>query len=480
MKIFNIPKEDLASIDGKVFAVDTTSDGYHGITEGRYNFEIVSKDGDLFVYPIFWNGEEFEQVHDFVARTDNDKALYVGNTTIDPYNHPTLEELTNVESLTKEEQLVEAFKHFIHDYFSFTNLYTFLTGKLDLLPSPNVVKVESVSLDKKTAEIFTGDSVTLKALVLPKEATNKEVTFSTAEETLVTLDPIADECTVTGTKAGEARVTVTTVDGEFSDSCVVTIKQYIDITSIKVLGTTEVDLGTTAQYSAKIEPENATDKSVVWSVTDTNIATIDQTGKLTTVKEGTVGVRATTSDNRTDTLTVTIKKVIPVESITITGDTPVRENGTAQYTAKITPENATDKSVTWTTNKEGLVTIDQTGALTMALTEEGKATNVTITATASNGKKADFTITVQPELTSAEITPKTITIKPTETADVTVVYTPEDGYKGDLNWVIADPEIISFEGSTVTGIKDGESLLNLEDNGATIGFCDVFVTSTPE
>lgn len=480
MKIFNIPKEDLTSIDGKVFAVDTTSDGYHGITEGRYNFEIVGKDGDLFVYPIFWNGETFERVNDFVARTDKTKALYVGNTTIDPYNHPTLEELANVDSLTKEEQLVEAFKHFIHDYFSFTNVYTFLTGKLDLLPSPNVVKVESISLDKKTANIFTGDSVTLKATILPKEATNKEVTFSTTESNLVSLDPVADECTVTGTEAGEARVTVTTVDGEFSDSCVITIKQYIDITSVKVLGATEVDLGTTAQYSTKIEPENATDKSVVWSVSDSKIATIDQTGKLTPIKEGSVDVKATTSDNRTDTLTVTIKKVIPVESITIMGATPVRENGTTQYLAEVLPENATDKSVVWSSNKEGFVTIDQTGTLTMAVTDEGKAVNAIITATATNGKKADFNVTVQPELTSAEITPKTINIKPDETADISVVYTPEDGYKGDLNWVIADPDIISFEGSTVTGIKDGESLLNLEDNGATIGFCDVFVSSATD
>lgn len=479
MKIFNIPKEDLTSIDGKVFAVETTSDGYHGITEGRYNFEIVSKDEDLFVYPIFWNGEIFERVNDFVARTDKDKTLYVGNTTIDPYNPPTLEELTNAKSLTKEEQLVEAFKHFIYDYFSFTNVYTFLTGKLDLLPSPNVVKVESVSLDKKTAEIFTGDSVTLKATVLPIEASNKEVTFEATGDNLVSLEPSGDSCTVTGENLGEATVTVKTVDGNFSDSCVFTIKQYIDIISVKVLGATEVNLGETAQYSAEITPSNASDQSIVWSVNNTELATIDQTGKLTTIKAGTVTVRATTSDSKYADLPVTIKTVVPVDSITIKGESPIRENSNPTFTAEIKPSNATDQKVTWSSNNESFISVDQSGTITLAVTDSGNVTSAVISAVTSNGKKADFTVEVQPELVSAEITPKTVKIKPTETAEIAIAYTPANGYKGDLEWEIADPGVISLEGTTITGIKDGESLLDLKDNGAPIGSCDVTVTSAP-
>lgn len=479
MKVFNIPKEDLVAIDGKVFAVETTADGYHGIAEGRYNFEITSKDEDLFVYPIFWNGDKFERINDFVARTDKEKAFYVGNTTIDPYNHPTLEEVKRYDGVTKEEQLFEAFKYFVHDYFSFTNTFTFLTGKIDLLPSPNVVKVESVSLDRKTAQIFTGDSVTLKATVLPDKASNKEVTFEATGDNLVLLEPSGDSCVVTGENSGEATVTVKTVDGNFTDSCVFTIKQYIDIVSVKVLGATEVNLGDTAQYSVKITPEDATDQSVVWSVNNNEVATIDQTGKLTPIKAGTVSVRATTSDSKYDDLTVTIKTVIPVESITIKGKSPIRENSNPTFTAEITPPNATDQTVTWSSNNEAFIAVDQSGNITLATTDSGNVTNAVISAVTSNGKKADFSVEVQPELVSAEITPKTIKLKPTETAEIAIAYTPANGYKEDLTWEIADPEIISFEGTTVTAIKDGESLLDLKDNGATIGFCDVTVSSTP-
>lgn len=478
MKIFNIPKEDLTSIDGKVFAVDTTSDGYHGITEGRYNFEIVGKDGDLFVYPIFWNGETFERVNDFVARTDKTKALYVGNTTIDPYNHPTLEELANVDSLTKEEQLVEAFKHFIHDYFSFTNVYTFLTGKLDLLPSPNVVKVESVSLDKKTANIFTGDSVTLKATILPKEATNKEVTFSTAESNLVSLDPVADECIVTGTEAGEARVTVTTVDGEFSDSCVVTIKQYIDITSVKVLGATEVDLGTTAQYSAKIEPENATDKSVVWSVSDSKIATIDQTGKLTPIKEGSVEVKATTSDSRTDSLTVIIKKVVEVESITIEGISDIKEGSNPSYQVTHLPAEAKAPEVTWSVDNHEAVSIDETGTLTMVNALNEEVTPVKVTATTNKGVVGTKDIKIYPIATGITFTPPKLELLEGESADFSYELIPSGSFDKDLTFVVDDESIIKLDSNnkTVHGVYNGNARVNVEDSGMVLGWLDVHVT----
>ncbi len=133
-------------------------------------------------------------------------------------------------------------------------------------------------------------------------------------------------------------------------SLVITISnQVIPVTGITVTGaggatTITTDNGT-LQLTATVSPSDATNKTVTWSmVNGTGQATINTTGLVTAVSNGTVTARATANDGSgvVGSLVITISnQVIPVTGITVTGaggpSTITTDNGTLQLTATVTP-----------------------------------------------------------------------------------------------------------------------------------------------
>ena len=163
--------------------------------------------------------------------------------------------------------------------------------------------------------------------------------------------------------------------------------------------TLTLEIGGTTTLTATVAPENATDKTVTWESDKTNIATVDKNGKVTAIKDGTAIITAKTANGKTATCTVTVNAaVIPVESVTLNKTAITLEiDETQTLTATLTPDNATDKTVTWTVAPAGVVSVDDNGNVTAI--KDGTAT---VTATA-NGKSANCTVTVNAPLTNADV-----------------------------------------------------------------------------
>ncbi len=135
-----------------------------------------------------------------------------------------------------------------------------------------------------------------------------------------------------------------------------------------------------------IKPENTTDKTVSWASSNEKVATVDENGNVTAVGVGTATITAKVG-LATTTCTVTVtEEAIPVESVSLDKDTLELIVGgqPEKLSATILPENATDKSVTWTSSDEKVATVDQTGLVTPV--GEGEAT---ITVTTKDGQKSD-------------------------------------------------------------------------------------------
>ncbi len=137
-------------------------------------------------------------------------------------------------------------------------------------------------------------------------------------------------------------------------------------------GSTEIkeDRGT-LQLIAKVYPENAGFKNPIWKVSDENIASIDSNGLLTALNVGTVDVIALPKDNKgkSDTLTITISnQTVEVSNIVISNDigsSKVPNTVSSQFFAEIFPENAENKTYTWSvTNGTGKATITENGLFT--------------------------------------------------------------------------------------------------------------------
>ena len=184
-----------------------------------------------------------------------------------------------------------------------------------------IYKVTGVSLDKTSLNLNPGKEGTLTATITPSNATNQNVTWESSPSGIVTISPSADTKTATitaiGASGSTATITVTTNDGsEKSATCTVTVTEppTVSVTSVTLDKTSlALDVGGSDTLTATVEPDNATTKTVTWSTSDKNVATV-QDGVVTAVGAGKATITAAASDGsgKTATCEVTVNgPVVP-------------------------------------------------------------------------------------------------------------------------------------------------------------------------
>lgn len=247
------------------------------------------------------------------------------------------------------------------------------------------VPVESVTIDQEAPKVTVGGTTKLTATVTPDYATDSTVTWSSEDPGIATVDP--ETGVVTGVAVGEATITATA--GGKTDSVVVSVEAgTIAVTGVELnIGSSTLTVGQTSQLEAKVLPDNATNKNVTWTSSNTAIATVDENGKVTTVSAGEAIITVTTVDGGlTASCTVTVEDVPPV-IVDVTGVTLDKsemtlydDNKTGTLTAIVSPSNATNKDVTWSSDDETIVTVNENGVVTPV-----SAGTATITVTTVDG-----------------------------------------------------------------------------------------------
>ncbi len=130
----------------------------------------------------------------------------------------------------------------------------------------------------------------------------------------------------------------------------------------------EMQVNSTMQFTALINPEDAT---ATWTTTDSNIITVTETGAVTAHAEGTASVVASTSNNLTASLEIkvvpaTAPGIILVKSINLNPDVIYEEEGTqVQLNATVLPDDASDKSLVWSSTNPAVATVDQNGLVSI-------------------------------------------------------------------------------------------------------------------
>lgn len=395
MELTNLSAKTLPELNGKFLVVETLSDGYTGTVNGHYNYEVVTKGEDYEIYPTLWNNEkaQFVKADEMVVYTNGDTVFYVTRTTKDPYNHAVISELIVEEGMDKDKRTLQAFRLFADDLFSIGNYNVFLTHQIDVVDSPNNVKVESVSLDKESGTLYVGDTVELTANVLPENATVKDVTFSVVPEGIATVTATGAKATVTARVKGSANVIVTTLDGDKTAQYALTVKEHVLVSGITLnKEATSIVKGATETLVATVTPPDAENKAVTWTSDKPAVAKVDQNGEVTAVDGGTANITATTVDGK-KVATCVVTVTVPVTGVTLDTDAITLEiDGTQKLVATVAPANATNKKVTWKSDKPEIATVDQEGTVTGVA--DGTAN---VTAETEDGKKvATCVVTVNP------------------------------------------------------------------------------------
>ncbi|MBR6168482.1 Ig domain-containing protein [Candidatus Saccharibacteria bacterium] len=359
------------------------------------------------------------------------------------------------------------------------------TGKTTTATVTVTTAVTSVKLSKTSTTINTGKTEKLEAIVSPKAASNKAVTWKSSNTSVAT---VTSTGTITAKGVGTATITATTNDGGKSASATVTVvKPTVSVTGIEVSKTSvSLLIGATEKITATVRPSNVTNKAVTWTSNNTSVATVTGEGTIVAEGVGTATITATTNDGgKKATVSVTVSP-IRVQSITLSKNSATLEVGeTSKISATVLPSNATNKAVTWTSNNTSVATVTSTGTITA----KGVGT-ATITATTNDGgKKATVSVTVFSNeiikdnggtedeaadddidvipTASVKLNTASATINVGNTVALTATVSPSNATNKAVTWMSSDSNVATVSASgVVKGVSAGTATITVKTKDA--------------
>ena len=246
--------------------------------------------------------------------------------------------------------------------------------------------ITSITLNKSNITLSKGTSETLKATINPSDTTDdKALKWTSSNPNIATVDNTGK---VTAVGGGTATITVKSQNGKEA-SCEVKVTSKIESISLNKSNIT-LSKGTSETLKATINPNDVTeDKTLSWTSSNTKVATVDNTGKVTAVSGGTATITVKSQNGKEASCEV--KVTSKIESISLNKSNITLSKGTSEtLKATINPSDATDdKTLTWKSEDENIAKVDGNGKVT------GVGTGTTnITVTTSNGKSATCKVTV--------------------------------------------------------------------------------------
>ena len=250
------------------------------------------------------------------------------------------------------------------------------------------VPATGITLSKEKIEIAKDKSIRLTASLTPVD-TSDELTWTSSNEEVATVE----DGVVKAVGLGEAEIVA--MAGSVTKSCPVKVYQGVKNITLDVTSHT-MTIGDFLQLTATIYPKDAEYKDVIWSSNNEDVAVVDQKGLVQAKAYGKVKITATSKDGGLEAVcNVTVEPVAVTEVSLNAKAVTLKVGETYQLKETILPENATDKTVTWTSSNTKAATVSG-GAVTAV----GTGSAVIIVKTNSGAKTASCTVTVQGSLPS--------------------------------------------------------------------------------
>ncbi len=260
--------------------------------------------------------------------------------------------------------------------------------------------------------------------------------------------------------------------------------EIIHVTGVTLNKTAiELTVGDAEQLTATVAPADATNKSVTWSSNNGSVATVDANGRVTAVSAGSATITVKTEDGgKTATCAVTVKNpVIHVTGVTLNRDVmDLYVGDTGQLKATVTPEDATDKSVTWQSSDNAVATVDAGGLVTARSSGSAYIRVYTkdLGFTAACRVRVTLFIAVE-KVTVVDIQQRdTSRIAVGKTLQLYANVEPYDATEQTVTWTSSDEEVATVDGNgQVTTLKAGTVRITATAGGKS-GFYQLTVADS--
>ena len=315
-----------------------------------------------------------------------------------------------------------------------------------------------------------GDAFQLTATIMPEDASNKEVRWSSSNENVC----VVNNGLVTAVAPGTATITVTTLDGNFTANCIVKVVQHVTKVA---LNKSELSLKVNEmeQLSATVSPDNAENKAITWSSSDEQIAFVDENGNVTTLKDGEAWIKVVSVDNPEAKDSCMVRVIQPVTGVSLSEGKYTFENvgETIQLTATIAPDDASNKELRWSCSNENVCVVSN-GLVTAVA--PGTAT-VTVT-TVDGNFTASCIVKVIQHVIKVVLNKSELSLKPGETEQLSAMVSPDNAENKAIMWSSSDEKIAIVDANgKITALKAGEAWIKAisQDNPEAKDSCKVTV-----
>lgn len=384
-------------------------------------------------------GDEYHLVATVVPDNATDKAVQWSSNN------------TEVATVDPETGLVKAIKEGDAKVVAYADGQTATcVVHVDYIP------VQSISLDKFSITLYEGEDYTLVGTITPENATYKDITWTTGDNEIATVE----NGKVLAVKKGNTTITAT-ANGK-SATCSVEVLSSIAEISLSKTALSMI-VGDSEILQAIITPEDATlREDIKWESSNDDVVTVDSSGKVIAVKEGEATITVSVEGKKAE-CKVSID-YIHVSSITMdkTDETLyIGEN--LSITATLNPSNVTYNTVTWVSSDENVAMVDQNGRVSAI----GKGV-ATIFAK-SDGKESKCAITVLVPLSGLSFDQTSLSIFKGGTASLTLIKTPSDAtLKGEPTWSSTNMNVATVSGDgVITAINSGSATITATVDGYT-------------
>lgn len=301
----------------------------------------------------------------------------------------------------------------------------------------NVIKVDSIRLSPTSLDMVVGGaSVTLNPQVLPDNATNKEVTWSSDNSAVAT---VTSEGVVYAISEGTATITATTIDGSKPAQVIVHVTVPVSEISFTETKRTMIVGDADITLAPHFMPTNASNKNLAWRSSNADVVTVSNQGVVHAVARGTATITAITEDgSKPATVIFTVMPPAPilVSKIIVPDSLTIQTGKSAKLTATVQPNNPSNAAIVWSSSASAIAKVDSTSGNVTGIAPG----TVTITAASADGNARTFTtVTVIRPVDAVVISPSSLTMKLGD-KDVTLTATvkPADASNPKVSWSSSD------------------------------------------
>ena len=373
----------------------------------------------------------------------------------------------------------------------------------DTNDEPSIIGVDSVTISPNVLNLKVGESSSLTYNISPSNADIKSTEWSSSNTGVVSVDK---DGKVSAVGIGTANVVIKVVgqdNSEASDSIVVNvISQYISVDSVTLVdannntlsNSMNLNIGEEVTIKFLINPSNVTLKETNWTNSDSSkVSMKDSVGYalIKGIEVGSSDIEITVKDYdgnvKTDSVKVNVinsNQPVLVSSIALSPTSvTLNPNGTYKFNVTVSPSNATNKGVTWSSSNTNVVSVDQNGNI-KAL-KDGMA-KIRVTAQDGSGKYAEASVTVESSkptnilVTGVSLNASTVKMYVGQSYQLIHTIKPSNATNKGVTWSSSNTNVVSVSNGKIVGKSSGKARITVTTNdGRYSAYTDVTVINRP-